>query len=423
MREVTRDRLQPAHLQFGPTCSTAGLVRREVYNHAMTGESEAVAQRGSDPTSVHETGDSADSSIESATPCLVSYAHADEDDLGGVVSRLVHDLSAFYSATTGKSLEMFMDRTSIGWGEDWRDRIREAVANATVLLPVITMRYFQRESCCEELMAFYSNARQLGVTELLLPVVVLGADRISADDAREEVRLIEGLQYENIERSWLAGYDSGEWRSTIGKLAARLDSALAMAEQALVNRPTGATGPAESSAPDSVEPDLGSLQERSEALGPIVEQTLAVLTKFFGIVSEDLIETNWHALSSAQRNARLLATATRLQPLAFKIEQSGDMLLTRVSELDGELRAAVTELRAIGSSPSQALIDALLRGTEKLHELNAVSAQIDEVVDVLKAMSLLNVQLRRSIRPVIGGLQGVNTSVATIASWETLRAS
>ncbi|HEX3825979.1 MAG TPA: TIR domain-containing protein [Sporichthyaceae bacterium] len=136
---------------------------------------------------------------------FISYTRDDNDDFNRVVGELKRTLAGRFHAHTGRQLQFFVDRDSIGWGQDWRQRIRESVQAATVFIPVVTMRYFSSEMCREELLLFHSNARQLGVTELILPVTLAGADQITADHALEEVRLIESLNYKNIESAWEAG--------------------------------------------------------------------------------------------------------------------------------------------------------------------------------------------------------------------------
>ncbi len=79
----------------------------------------------------------------------------------------------------------------------------------------MTMRYFNSDACRGELLAFHSNAKQMGVTDLLLPIILTGANQITADDQREEVRLIEALNHKNIEQAWIAGYDFPEWRRIV----------------------------------------------------------------------------------------------------------------------------------------------------------------------------------------------------------------
>jgi hypothetical protein len=155
---------------------------------------------------------------------FLSYVRNDNRDFNEVVDRLKADIGGRFHAQTGRALNLFVDRDSIGWGEDWRQRIRESVQVATVFIPVVTMRYFTSDGCREELLLFHSNAKQLGVTDLILPIILAGADQLSADDEREEVQLIESLNYKSIESAWVAGYDSPEWRRIVHEMVTELAS-------------------------------------------------------------------------------------------------------------------------------------------------------------------------------------------------------
>ena len=105
-----------------------------------------------------------------------------------------------------------------------------------LFIPIITMRYFRSEPCTEELLAFYSNARQLGVTDLILPLVVMGADRITSTDPRETVQLIERLNYKNIQSTWVAGSSSPEWRTTVLSIASDIEKAIEKSESRLLEQ-------------------------------------------------------------------------------------------------------------------------------------------------------------------------------------------
>lgn len=357
--------------------------------------------------------------IESVTPCFVSYSHADDEDLGGVVSHFVANFEAIYTASTGRSIKLFMDRSSIGWGDDWRQNIRESVENATVFIPFVTMRYFQSKSCLEELMTFYSNANQLGVTGLLLPIVILGSKGIRADDPREEVRLIERLQYENLEKAWQAGYDSPEWRSAMLRLAERLQQALDKSEQSLIDVASNDVGMGPTTEMQGAA-DISALNSRAELLRPVVEETLDSLKRFFAISQEELMGVEWGSLSSNQQTARFIRAATRIDSVSADLEEQGNRLLSEVSQFDVELRAIVSELRDIGDPSATQLLKTLLSGTESLSKLDELEGPIDQIENVLKTTSLMNFQLRRSIRPAISGLQAFKVAMSTIASWKQL---
>ena len=152
---------------------------------------------------------------------FISYRRDDNADFFGVVDKVRTMLSALVEAKTSMRLSLFIDHEGIGWGEDWRAAIDGAVRNATLFIPVITMRYFDSEICRDELAAYYAAARDAGVAELVLPIVLFGAGEIRDDHPRLEVQVLSRLNYEPIEEAWKAGYRSSQWRQAMVRCAER----------------------------------------------------------------------------------------------------------------------------------------------------------------------------------------------------------
>jgi hypothetical protein len=112
---------------------------------------------------------------EQVSAGFISYRRDDNLAFRKVVDQLHADIGNTYEARTGRVLNLFLDRESIGWGEDWREKIQTSVQGATVFIPIVTMRYFTSQACRDELFAFHEAARNLGVTELILPIILMGA--------------------------------------------------------------------------------------------------------------------------------------------------------------------------------------------------------------------------------------------------------
>lgn len=378
-----------------------------------------------------------DSIPESVTDCFLSYKRED-NDLGGVVDRIRTDLSGMYSAHTGKSLRVFIDRESIGWGEDWRQKVRESVERATVFVPVVTMRYFTSQHCREELMSFYNNADQLGVTELLLPIVLMGEDQIRSDDLREEVRLIEKLNYKRLQKAWLAGFDSPEWRQAMFHCVHDLDSALQAAERTLAQRETGSSAllaQRESSLPTGDETesvsdvpegigDMVDLTERFLTLEPLATAAVQALTTFSNEAEEAFGGIDFETLSTDQTRVKLFGAAAKLKGSSNAVFEHGERLQTAVEEVDALLRGFVEEMRGIHLPQVQGQIDEmLLQFRDETGELAEAVEVVGQMVEMLKFVSLLNVALRKVLRPGIRGLQSIKSAVSALQTWERLSSS
>jgi hypothetical protein len=153
--------------------------------------------------------------------CFISYAH-DDDAILGFVDAFKAALEGFTYSNSGRKLEAFVDHDSIGWGEDWRESIRDSIDTALVFIPLVTLRYLDRPMCREELQLFVDSAEKLGVTSLFLPVVVLGQSKISESSPDPVARLIARRQAKDLKAAVLAGTESATWRTTMFDLSESL---------------------------------------------------------------------------------------------------------------------------------------------------------------------------------------------------------
>lgn len=82
------------------------------------------------------------------------------------------------SAQTGEPFEIWQNRISIQWGEQWKQRIREGIETATVLIPVITPSWFNSATCREEFEAFREVEKHRGRRDLILPLIYIATPQL-----------------------------------------------------------------------------------------------------------------------------------------------------------------------------------------------------------------------------------------------------
>ena len=151
-----------------------------------------------------------------------SYVHADNEDEDGRILRLADRLRAEFAVLTAASLELFVDREGINWGDEWRRRIDEALEVTTFFIPIVTPRYFRSPECRKELLTFGGHAQSLGLDELLLPIYwveVPGLNEESDDEAKALVARMQRADWRGLR---LADEQSAEYRQAVNKLAQRL---------------------------------------------------------------------------------------------------------------------------------------------------------------------------------------------------------
>lgn len=160
--------------------------------------------------------------MESKAAAFWSYAHEDDELDQKAILVLADRLRAEFSLITGEELSLFVDRTDISWGEEWRTRIDRALVQTTFFIPLVSPRYFTRDECRHELLEFDAQAQSLGVGELILPILYVTLPNFTADNPDEAIALTARMQYEDWRELRLFDRDSQEYRRAVNALAQRL---------------------------------------------------------------------------------------------------------------------------------------------------------------------------------------------------------
>src|SRR4051812_29292169 len=100
----------------------------------------------------------------------------------GRVVQLAKDIVAHYEALTAEKIELFLDRDDLRWGDQWRDKIDESLANVAFFIPVVTPRYFTRVECRHELQFFANRTEKLGIRALILPILYIDVPGLREDE-------------------------------------------------------------------------------------------------------------------------------------------------------------------------------------------------------------------------------------------------
>ena len=161
-----------------------------------------------------------------------SYVRSDDEANRGRISQLAKDVEAEYQVLTAESIEIFLDREAIEWGDNWKERIDESLATTAFFVPVLTPRYFTRPECRRELGSFIRRATSLGLKELVLPILFVNVPALEEKNPTDElVALIQAFQYEDWRDLRFRDPASEEYRRGVARLAERLVRAGAQAQQ------------------------------------------------------------------------------------------------------------------------------------------------------------------------------------------------
>lgn len=159
---------------------------------------------------------------EVTAKAFLSYAHSDDEREGGRIKRIAEKIGSEYEFLTGTEITIFVDSAEIKWGQDFRDRLDEALQETTFFIPVLTPTYFIREECRKEMMRFVTSAQSLGLQQLLMSIRYTPVSDMVEDSPDELKAIAARMQFESWDDVRLLEEDSTIYRTRINRLASRL---------------------------------------------------------------------------------------------------------------------------------------------------------------------------------------------------------
>ncbi|GLY42214.1 hypothetical protein Amsp01_082370 [Amycolatopsis sp. NBRC 101858] len=362
-------------------------------------------------------------SDQPAVQCFLSFTHEDDGFLN-FVTPLKSSLEKFCASAYGRKIKVFVDRESIGWGEDWRTRIQDGINAAMVFIPVISMNYFYESgSCREELTAFYAKANELGLTQLILPLIILGRDLITEHSDDANIRIIERLQYIDIEDAVLAGAGTAEWRRTMAVVAGKLIKAIESAESKLETLQTPEAASVDTRTPDEEAPGLQEYVEQLTEIGALLEQQLGTVTISLNDVTEEMLKAtaDMEGQSKEFIKERVARTADTIKPLSVNIQQMGTDFENTIAETDNIMRSYMALMKSYGSPEMVAQASKEYEEfVELLGELENVEATITVFLGQIRPLEVINAPLRAAIRPLRVGAQSIQLGIRTLRDLKDL---
>ncbi|HML51712.1 MAG TPA: toll/interleukin-1 receptor domain-containing protein [Propionicimonas sp.] len=357
---------------------------------------------------------------------FLSYARAD-DAVFDMIRPFKELLSHFVYAKAGRRVSAFIDQDNIEWGDIWSERLTNEILGATIFIPLLSAAYLDSPNCRAEFNRFYSNAQTLGVTELLLPVLVLKAPGVFHDASPDEIVSVSSQrQWEDIEDAVLSDRGSAEWKRTMARLADRFVRSYQAAEGRLAllspDQLGGTSNDAKTAVKDAEEDESPGLFE----IMATIDAQMATMTS-----AAESMAPAIQALGNAAEGAGPLPpspspkeiqmwsirAAHGFESPAREIESVGHQMFTATTELD----SAMQRLRYLaGSAPdSMGLSKAYADLVAPLSGLSEVRDQLMDLLETMRPAELLSVPLRKSLVPARRGLTRVTDSIQLIQAWAT----
>lgn len=156
---------------------------------------------------------------------FMSYVRFDDEHDDGQLTAFRERLSTEVQVQTGEEFFIFQDRNDIAWGQNWNARIDKALDAVTLLVPVITPGFFRSPACRTETVRFLERERDLGRSDLIVPVYYISTPELDDPVSREADELAQALaarQYTDWRELRFDLFTSPVVRKALAQLANRL---------------------------------------------------------------------------------------------------------------------------------------------------------------------------------------------------------
>lgn len=350
-----------------------------------------------------------------------SYAH--RDSKWDALEKLKIDIFDEYAVLTGDELELFFDKNSISWGDNWRDSIESGIDSASFFIPIITPQYFLSESCQKELLQYMAKVKELQEPGLILPIMYIqptDAVKKSAGKLLEDVysyQWIDCAQLRFVERG------SHEYRLRVNQVAAQLMEV----NSRLIQRMEDAAD-----APLADEEESGREEfylESLDELNDLMPQFNQMVIEQAGRLERISDVMNWGTGQLEKAKARgegvkgaitiSVQVAQKLEPLSVEFENNAMECVSQVEAIDRKIRPVIKRAKQCEEDDpaSKEMIVALGKMVESTR---MAKGNTDAFIRVIRENANLSRALYEPSKRIEHGAVLYAGSCATVIGWENL---
>jgi hypothetical protein len=360
-----------------------------------------------------------------------SYVHKDDEAEKGKISQLARDVVDQYELLTGESIELFLDKDSLQWGDKWRDKIDETLSSIVFFIPIMTPRYFMSSECRREFQFFARRAESLGIKDLVLPLLYVDVPSFGDENPQDDlICLARQFQWQDWRDLRLADSNGEAYRRNVSLLSSRLVAANQRAE-IQNNKSTVHQEPVEAIlAADAELGVMDRLANAEEAL-PGWQETLVAITGEIENIGRVMQESTMHIKESSDHKGTSFAFRLNVvRRLAHKLDEPTAKLFalsnrytSQLHDVDDGFRLmierALVEIKENPESKKE-----LCQFFEMIKELEISAREgLDAVHDMIDIIAPIE-KMSRDLRPVLRRLrQGLTVMVearSVMESWVDL---
>lgn len=337
-----------------------------------------------------------------------SYRRDDDSADNGRIAQLARDIVSEYELLTGESIELFLDRDSLEWGNAWLEKVDGNLANVAFFVPVLTPRYFQSKECRRELRTFANRAEELGVKELVLPLKYVDFPALHEEEPEDDlIALVKRFQWAIWSDLRFSARESPEYRKAVSELAQRLVNANIEAAKVAASAPV---------LPEMEDDDsaglIDLLAEGEEAM-PQWTETIDKMAQLVGDLG-DTMQTGAVDIERADASGKGFAgRLTIARRIAGEVAESSEEMLrlgndfaTQLSAIDGAMRAilAIAGDREADDEERAQVADFVKALREMSETIDGAMGQLDIMLANMEPVERMSRDLRRPLKQFRQGL-------------------
>ncbi|MCH6167046.1 toll/interleukin-1 receptor domain-containing protein [Pseudonocardia alaniniphila] len=324
---------------------------------------------------------------------------------------------------TGDRIEIFMDRDDIGWGQQWSQVINLGINKTIFMMPVVTPSYFQSSACRDELLEFSALCARRGLSDLILPVIFTGLERISVDSDDQVVRIIADAQFEDFTEIWPYARGGEQWMLGVRRVVTELVKAERRVDERLAelaNEPIVEV-PSDGDDFDVPDDEMGVAEYMAE-IGPASEEAVHALEAAVAQFSEFSMALTGTPLGAGKFTAsdprlfqaQIATAAAAIKEPAQNLEAAGSNALDKVSAAN----ALVMGVRqSVAGMHNREFEEAFISSLGNLQSVDDVVAQMEEMIRQMSDLERLSSVLRRELRPARRGMQFLRDAGRLVSAW------
>lgn len=370
---------------------------------------------------------------ESNIKVFWSYAHRDDELTHGAIQDLAQDVANSFEVQMGRKLDVFFDRKSIKWGDNWRTSIEANLGKTLFFIPVISPTYLRRPSCLGELKrarkAFHELHLDAGIYPLQLVDVSPFLEASHDDDlasflADTQAKSLPGGRtlYELFNK----GQDSADYRDSVYDIAMEIkkrDASLGQNQENLLRDLAVQEKSLAGQGDQSKEPGEGLLDllPRMADFQARLEEAMGRVSSAASQIGETFQKHPLTGRSFAERYQSVESISSELDRESKDLLDGCDQYRKIIDEYDSALQETLSFYDmavATGLDVSAIDLNGLDENLSKLGQLADSFAQLRQLIGMVQVFGKLSRKLREPCERIERALDMIVDSQNSFERWQ-----